>query len=184
MNKMEKLRKEVENCSLCKLSSFRTNTVFGEGPPGASILIIGEAPGREEDIAGRPFVGAAGKILDQLLNEVQIKREDLYITNVVKCRPPGNRTPTIEEINICGKYLKLQIKFLSPSIIITMGNIATQFILNTKEGITKIHGKIFTVDNSKVIPIYHPSYLLRYQGKGHSRLYQITKQDLLLLKKK
>jgi DNA polymerase len=170
--KLEILYEETCDCVNCKLSTTRKNYVFGEGNPDADIMFIGEAPGREEDEIGRPFVGRSGKLLTGIIeNGMQIKREDVYISNIVKCRPTINlegktdRKPEKDEINNCCFILEKQIEIIKPKVIITLGNPATRFMLNTKQGITKIHGIFGEYKNIKVMPIYHPSYVLRNGGE-------------------
>lgn len=165
---LEEIRKLVENCKNCNLYKTRNKTVFGEGSLNAKIMLIGEAPGRNEDIQGRPFVGKAGKILDDLLYSIDLKRNNVYITNILICRPPKNRNPLKKEINICKKYLDLQIDIIQPNIIVTMGNFSTSDILNKfdlkVDKISNIHGNIYKIYNKlrniKIIPLYHPAYAI------------------------
>lgn len=167
LEKLKKLRLGIINCKKCPLWKKRTNPVFGEGPTNAKIMLVGEAPGFNEDQQGKPFVGRAGKILDELLNSAKIKREEIFITNIVKCRPPENRNPTQEEINSCSVYLDRQIDIIKPKIIGCLGNFATDYILekfglkNKIQGISRIHGKIFKVSTIfgivKIVPLYHPA---------------------------
>jgi len=163
----DKLRQEILNCRGCGLYRTRTNPVIGGGTLDADIMFIGEAPGFNEDLQGKPFVGKAGKILDELLDSINLKREEIYITNILKCRPPQNKNPSQEEINACTPNLNKQIEIIKPKIICCLGNFATEFILKkfglSKEiqGITKIHGKIFIIPTLtgtiKIIPLYHPA---------------------------
>ena len=167
MESLEDIKKEILQCKKCSLQETRTNVVAGEGNSKADIVFIGEAPGFNEDKTGHPFCGAAGKILDELLNSVGLKREEIFITNILKCRPPHNRNPNSEEIKACSPYLEKQIKIINPKIICTLGNYATSFIFekygikSKLQGISKIHGKIFEVKNLvqdiKIIPLYHPA---------------------------
>ncbi|MGN0301423.1 MAG: uracil-DNA glycosylase, partial [Anaerotardibacter sp.] len=140
---LEDIKKEVENCHRCSLCESRTNIVFGEGDSHAKVLIIGEAPGKNEDLQGRPFVGAAGKFLDELLEAAELKREEVFIANVLKCRPPSNRNPRADEIEACAPFLRAQTQSIDPLVIVTLGNFATQFILKTGAGITSLRGKVF-----------------------------------------
>ena len=133
---LDAIRAQVENCQACALCETRTNIVFGDGDPHARVLIVGEAPGKNEDLQGKPFVGAAGKFLDELLEEAGLKREEVFIANVLKCRPPSNRNPQADEIEACAPFLREQTQSIDPWIIVTMGNFATQFILRTGTGIT------------------------------------------------
>ena len=161
----EKLKLLVNDCKSCPLSKTRKNPVFGEGANDAKILFIGEAPGRNEDLQGRPFVGRAGKILDELLESIDLKREDVYITNILKCRPPENRNPLKSEMDVCTKYLDKQIELIEPTIIAPLGNFATTYIFEkfnlSPEKIGKVHGQIFNINTiSKkmfIVPIYHPA---------------------------
>jgi DNA polymerase len=156
---------EMKICTRCDLSKTRTNVVVGEGSLDADILFIGEAPGYHEDKQGRPFVGKAGKILDELLDSVGLTREEIYITNILKCRPPKNRDPHPDEITACTPYLDRQIETIQPKVICTLGNFATRYIFTsfglTPESIGKIHGKRFRarnlVVNVTILPLYHPA---------------------------
>ena len=166
-----KLKEIVLNCSLCNLAKTKTNTVFGEGNPNAEIMFIGEAPGREEDLQGRPFVGRSGEMLTKMIENVLfLKRDEVYISNIVKCRPPQNRDPQIEEIESCKGYLLKQIEIIKPKIIVTLGRIAFQSLLNDTTPITKARGKIYNFKGIKVIPTFHPSYLLRNPSKKKEAL--------------
>jgi len=159
------MNEEIKNCKRCNLWKTRNNIVIGEGSLNADIMFIGEAPGYYEDKQGRPFVGKAGKILDELLNSVELKREEIYITNILKCRPPGNRDPLPEEIKACTPYLDRQIEIIKPKKICTLGNFATNYIFSSfglkPESIGKIHGKVFKARNLfvsvDIIPLYHPA---------------------------
>jgi len=161
----EKLISLVKNCKDCDLWKTRKNPVFGEGSSSAKIMFIGEAPGRNEDIQGRPFVGRAGKILDELLASIDLKRKEVYIGNILKCRPPENRNPMKSEIKSCTKYLDKQIEKIKPKIIVPLGSFATSYIFEkfniTSEKIGTVHGKIFTLNTifgkQIVVPIYHPA---------------------------
>jgi len=159
----EKLKEfyfRIKNCRSCELGSTRINFVFGSGNANASILFIGEAPGKNEDLQGRPFVGQAGKILDGLLAGIGLSRNEVFIANVLKCRPPENRDPAIDEINTCKQYLFEQIEIIDPAVICTLGKYSTQLILNTTEGITKLRGNIFKINGRLVLPINHPAAAL------------------------
>jgi DNA polymerase len=155
------LEEKVKECRLCSLSEGRKNVVFGSGSPYANMMVVGEAPGEEEDKKGKPFVGRAGELLGKMLSSVGIYREEVYITNVVKCRPPGNRDPKEEEIRWCIPYLFLQISILSPHIILTLGNFAAKALLQTDLGVSKVRGKVHIVNGKRILPTFHPSYLLR-----------------------
>lgn len=154
---LEELREQVAACHACPLADGRTQTVFGDGNPNARVLIIGEAPGKNEDLQGVPFVGKAGQNLNTLLEIAGLKREDVFIANVLKCRPPGNRDPRPEEIKLCTPFLREQTRTIDPEFIVTLGNFATKFILKTEVGITRLHGTLQTAGRFKVFPIYHPA---------------------------
>ena len=164
-NSWEELKNNCMSCTKCKLCETRTNVVFGVGNPNADRLFIGEGPGADEDIQGRPFVGRAGKLMDQAFKGIGIKREEVYIANVVKCRPPGNRNPEIDEMNACKKFLKSQIKLVNPEIIILLGSVATKEILGEEYSITKIRGTIIEKDGRIYLPTFHPAALLRDEDK-------------------
>jgi DNA polymerase len=139
--------------------------VFGEGPDDADLMIVGEAPGEEEDLSGRPFVGRAGQLLDRILASVELDRADVYITNLVKRRPPGNRNPRPEEIEASAPILLEQIRLLRPRLLATLGNVPTQWFLDTKDGITRLHGTWHDWNGIRLMPLYHPAYLLRNPGR-------------------
>ena len=168
----EKLVKEIINCKRCPLWQSRKNAVPGEGDINSQVMFIGEAPGRQEDIQGKPFVGAAGEQLTKFLKEIGLTREEVYITNVVKCRPPQNRDPTDEEINACSIYLNKQIDLIDPTVIVTMGNHATKFIFKKFgipfKSISKERGKVHKINTLMktifVYPIYHPAASLYNRG--------------------
>lgn len=156
------VRDELGDCQRCKLSRFRSHIVFGDGSPQARLVLVGEAPGEEEDRQGLPFVGAAGNLLDRLLKKLGLNRGELYITNIVKCRPPGNRNPEADEINSCLPFLKKQLQVIRPRIICLLGRIATQVLLETSTPLNKLRGQWQEWQGIKVMPTYHPSYLLRF----------------------
>ncbi|MBN2490615.1 MAG: uracil-DNA glycosylase [Planctomycetes bacterium] len=158
------LQAAVAACTRCGLCRSRTHTVFGEGSAAPRLLFIGEGPGGEEDRTGRPFVGPAGRLLDRIIAAARLRREEVYIANIVKCRPPGNRTPTPDEVEACLPYLREQIRLLRPAVICTLGAPATRSILATAQGITRLRGQAFAFPEDPsivVIPTYHPAYLLR-----------------------
>ena len=162
---LEEIRAQVAGCTRCPLHEGRTNVVFGEGNPQARVLIVGEAPGKNEDLQGRPFVGAAGKYLDELLAIAGLEREDVFIANVLKCRPPGNRDPRPEEIQACTPFLREQTRTISPEYIVTLGNFSTKFILKTDTGITRLHGKPTKDCNFTAFSIFHPAAALYDRSK-------------------
>ena len=171
---LEKLKEIVLNCHLCNLAKTRTNVVFGEGNPNAKLMFIGEAPGRDEDLQGKPFVGRSGEVLTKMIeNVLYLKRKDVYITNIIKCRPPQNRDPELSEIESCKGYLIKQIEIIKPKIIVTLGRIAFRYLLNDTTPITKARGKIYDYKGIKVIPTFHPSYLLRNPSKKREAMIDL-----------
>ena len=155
-------------CAKCGLQANRTNVVFGEGNPKAKIMFVGEGPGRDEDIQGRPFVGAAGQLLDKILESIGLSRDEVYITNVVKCRPPKNRMPTPEEVSSCRPYLDAQIKRINPAIIVCLGALATKTLIDEKAKITRMRGTWHKKDGILYMPTFHPAALLRDPAKKRS----------------
>lgn len=155
------LKRKVENCTLCPLFKTRTNVVFGEGDTNSSIVFVGEAPGREEDEQGRPFVGLAGQLLTKAIEAIDLKRGDVYIANILKCRPPNNRVPRESEIASCLPYLLEQLNIINPSIVVLLGAVATQSILKVHSPIFKLRGRVLEHSGMKLIPTYHPAALLR-----------------------
>ncbi|OMH40857.1 uracil-DNA glycosylase [Desulfurobacterium indicum] len=162
-DELEKLKEKVLKCKKCRLAETRHNVVFGEGNPKTNLMFIGEAPGEQEDLQGRPFVGRAGQLLTRFLNLFGIERERVYITNIVKCRPPKNRNPQPDEIKTCYPYLNKQIEIIKPKVILCLGAFAARTVLNLPEKtpISKIRGQEFKVKDYIVIPTFHPAYLLR-----------------------
>lgn len=158
---LSELRVQAEACKACPLWQGRTNLVFGVGNPQARVLVVGEAPGADEDAQGEPFVGRSGQLLTQMLGHANLSREEVYIANILKCRPPGNRNPAPEEIVACTPWLREQTRTINPEFIVTVGNFATQFILKTDLGVTKLRGRIHTAGRFKVYPVFHPAYALR-----------------------
>ena len=153
------------NCNKCKLCSNRHNVVIGVGDKNAKIMFIGEGPGADEDIQGIPFVGKAGKLMDKAFQGIGIKREEVYIANIVKCRPPNNRNPEKDETESCIEYIKSQIELVNPEIIVLLGNVALKSILGEEYGITANRGKWFEIDGRRVLPTFHPAALLRDETK-------------------
>ncbi len=158
---IEELRREIGDCDRCRLSEGRKNIVFGEGNPDARLMFIGEAPGREEDIQARPFVGDAGKLLTRLIEKMGLSREEVYIGNIVKCRPPQNRDPEEDEMATCSVFIDRQIRIISPKIIVSLGRISSQTLMSTKVPISKLRGRFFEYKDIPVMPTFHPAYLLR-----------------------
>ena len=148
---------ECAGCTRCALAETRTNLVFGVGNPHAKIMFIGEGPGKNEDLQGEPFVGAAGQLLNEMLARIGVAHEDIYIANILKCRPPGNRDPKTEEIEACTPWLREQVKSVHPTVLVTLGNFATKFILQTDTGITRLRGQVHVTGPFRVIPTFHPA---------------------------
>ncbi len=157
---LEQIRAELGECQRCPLCTRRTNLVFGTGNPGARLLFVGEAPGRDEDLQGEPFVGEAGQILNRIITRMGLKREDVYICNVLKCRPPGNRNPEPAEIEQCGPFLLRQVQAIAPEIIVALGTFAAQTLLGTKAPISKLRGTFHDYHGIPLMPTFHPSFLL------------------------
>ena len=159
------IAQRIAHCSRCQLCQTRRHTVPGEGASDAALLFVGEGPGADEDTSGRPFVGAAGQLLDRMITAMGLRREDVYIANVIKCRPPGNRTPEISEIVACLPYLHRQILALRPRVICTLGNIPLRALTgDLRRGITRARGTVFTWQGIPCLPTFHPSYLLRNEA--------------------
>jgi DNA polymerase len=164
------------------LHDLSDNLVFGEGPDDADLIIIGEAPGEDEDLSGRPFVGRAGQLLDKILASVDIDRNAIYVTNIVKFRPPGNRNPRPEETAASEPVLLEQIRLIRPQIIATLGNVPTQYFLDTREGITRLHGRWASWNGVRVFPLFHPAYLLRNPSRERNSPKWQMWQDMKELK--
>jgi DNA polymerase len=162
---LAELERDALACARCPLSRGRTNVVFGVGDPNADIMFVGEGPGQQEDLKGEPFVGRSGQLLDRLMaEEIGIGRDAVYIANVVKCRPPGNRDPMPDEIASCRPFLEQQIDVIGPKVIVTLGNFASKLLLDTTEGITKLRGRVYPYRDRVIVPTYHPSAALRGGG--------------------
>jgi uracil-DNA glycosylase len=162
---LDQLRTVALGCTLCPLAEGRTQVVFGVGDPQADLLFVGEGPGREEDLAGEPFVGRSGKLLDRVVaEEIGLTRAQCYIANVVKCRPPNNRDPAPVEIEACRPYLEEQIALIQPAVIVTLGNFATRLLLDSNVGINKLRGSVYPYRTGHLVPTYHPAYVLRAGG--------------------
>jgi DNA polymerase len=180
---------EVQGCRKCPLCESRTNTVFGEVNPDADLVFVGEAPGQDEDLSGRPFVGRAGQLLDKMIAAMGISREDVFICNVVKCRPPNNRTPAPEEVTACWGYLVRQLQIIAPKCIVTLGNPSTRTLLNTRTGITRMRGSWASLPDigeglagTPVMPTFHPAYVLRqYTTDNRRKVWSDLKQVMDML---
>ena len=159
---LAQIREDLGDCRRCGLCAKRTHLVFGSGEASAPLMVIGEAPGKEEDLTGEPFVGAAGEMLDKMLERViGLRRDQVYIANVVKCRPPKNRDPLPDEVASCLPFLRRQIQAVQPKVLLVLGRVAFQSLLQTTQGITRARGQWFTVDGVPTMPTFHPAYLLR-----------------------
>ncbi len=166
--RLKALEKQVRGCTACALWKHRQNIVFGEGNPRADLLFVGEAPGRDEDLVGIPFVGRAGRLLDRMIQAMGLSRNEVFIANVLKCRPPNNRSPSIEEIASCRGYLEEQIGIISPRVIVALGAPAARTLLDRKEGIGALRGKTYPYKGDtgmRVVPTFHPAYLLRNESE-------------------
>jgi DNA polymerase len=155
------IRENLGDCTRCKLHLGRKQIVFGVGNPNADLMFVGEAPGADEDIQGEPFVGRAGQLLTKIIEAIGLTRGDVYIANVIKCRPPGNRNPEPDEVEQCEPFLFRQIDTVSPKVIVALGKFAAQSLLRTNDPITRLRGREFTCRSAILIPTYHPAYLLR-----------------------
>jgi len=175
--KLEELKIKCSNCQSCKLYKNRTKVVFGVGNENAKLMFIGEGPGADEDRLGEPFVGRAGRLLDMAFQALNIKREEIYIANIVKCRPPGNRNPESDEIKACIGYVKEQINQIQPQVIVLLGSVALKAMLGNQYGITSSRGKWFEQENIRYMPTFHPAALLRDESKK-IYLYQDLKEVL------
>jgi len=169
LSDLDALRDYIGDCHRCPLGDTRTTLVFGVGDPTARLMFVGEAPGRNEDLKGEPFVGAAGTLLDELLASIGLVRSEVYIANVLKCRPPGNRDPLSDEMASCTPFLAQQVRLIDPTVIATLGNWATKYMLGTERGITGLRGRLFRVNGRQIVPIFHPA----------AALYDRTKRDVL-----
>ena len=178
---LEIVRQEALACTKCRLAGGRTQVVFGVGNPNADLMFIGEAPGFHEDKQGEPFVGAAGQLLTKLLGDIGLQRSDVWISNVLLCRPPGNRDPMPDEIEECKPWLKEQIDLIDPRVVATLGNFSTQLLLGKKVGISRVRGQRFDWRGRVLIPTFHPAAILRSGSAGLAM--QQVEQDLLLIRK-
>ncbi len=171
--KLAILAAEAHDCTVCRLAETRTNVVFGAGNPNADVMFVGEGPGQQEDEQGLPFVGRSGKLLEQLLGEIGLVRDDVYIGNVVKCRPPGNRDPRPDEIESCKGYLSTQLLLIQPKVVVTLGNFASKLLLRTDTGITRLRGTPYEWWGRFLVPTFHPAAALR----GSARVLADMRED-------
>jgi DNA polymerase len=170
----------LSGCRQCKLCDGRKTIVFGSGRPSAGLMVIGEGPGADEDEQGKPFVGRAGQLLTRMLESVQLTRDEVYITNTVKCRPPGNRNPEPDELAACAPFLAAQLAVIQPTVILALGSVATQALLRTREAIGKLRGRLHPYGSAVLVPTFHPAFLLRNPGQEYKRM---AWEDLKLAKR-
>ena len=163
-------QRELQGCRLCKLCEGRSTIVFGSGNPRAEMMVVGEGPGADEDAQGLPFVGRAGQLLTKMLASVDITRDEVFITNMVLCRPPGNRNPEPDELAACRPFLDAKLGVLQPKVILALGSVATQALLRTKEPIGKLRGRLHPFGAAVVVPTFHPAFLLRNPGAEYRRM--------------
>ncbi len=170
MRTLEEAALDASTCTKCRLAQGRTQVVYGVGDPNADLMFIGEAPGFHEDKQGEPFVGAAGQLLNQLLSEVEVPREAVYITNVILCRPPGNRDPFPDELEACRPWLDERVAIIDPAVVVTLGNWATRYILGRQISISRVRGQRFPWNGRTVIPTFHPAAVLHGGGQASSQM--------------
>ncbi len=170
----------LQGCRQCKLCEGRHTVVFGSGNPQAELVVIGEGPGADEDAQGLPFVGRAGQLLTRMLDSVKVSRDEVYITNTVLCRPPGNRNPEPDELAACAPFLADKLAVIQPKVILSLGSVATQALLRTREPIGKLRGRMHAYGNAVLIPTFHPAFLLRNPGQDYKRM---AWEDLKLAKR-
>jgi uracil-DNA glycosylase len=170
MRTLEEAALDASTCTRCRLSQGRTQVVYGVGDPNADLMFIGEAPGFHEDKQGEPFVGAAGQLLNQLLGEIGIAREDVYINNTVNCRPPGNRDPLPDELDACKPWLDERVALIDPAVVVTLGNWATRYILGKQVSISRVRGQRFPWSGRTVIPTFHPAAVLHGGGQASNQM--------------
>lgn len=170
MRTLQEAALEASTCTLCRLANGRTQVVYGVGDPHADLMFIGEGPGFHEDKQGQPFVGAAGQLLNRMLGEIGLAREDVYIANCVKCRPPGNRDPLPDELDACTPYLREQIELIDPHVLVTLGNFATRYVLQKQVSISRVRGQRFPMGTRVVIPTFHPAAILHGGGEGSPQM--------------
>jgi uracil-DNA glycosylase len=170
MRTLQEAAHEASACTKCRLAGGRTQVVYGTGNPDADLMFIGEGPGYYEDKQGEPFVGAAGQLLNRMLEEIGVRRSDVYIANVIKCRPPGNRDPLPEEVDACTPWLREQIALIEPRVIVTLGNFATRFMLDKPVSISRVRGQRFPQEGRTIIPTFHPAAILRGGGEASTQM--------------
>jgi DNA polymerase len=179
---IEAIRSEALTCTKCRLAETRTQVVWADGNLDSEVCIIGEAPGFNEDKQGIPFVGAAGQLLDKLLSEIALDRSQAAVVNVIKCRPPGNRDPQTDEIEACKPYLSAQLNHMRPQVVITLGNFATKFILDSPVGITRARGRVYSRKGASIVPTFHPAAALRGGRFGGISTIDAMREDFQLVR--
>jgi len=177
IRELEELGRQAATCTACRLAGNRTNVVFGVGDSQADVMLVGEGPGYHEDQQGEPFVGRSGKLLDRLLGEIGLSRSEVYIGNVVKCRPPGNRDPLEDEIEACKGYLRRQLELIQPRVVVTLGNFASKLLLRTDTGITRLRGRAYPWWHRHLVPTFHPAAALR----GGERVVARMREDFAVV---
>lgn len=170
MRTLQEAASEAATCERCRLAKGRTQVVYGVGNPRADLMFVGEGPGFHEDRQGEPFVGAAGQLLNRMLSEIGLSRDDVYINNVVMCRPPGNRDPLPDEIAACTPWLRERIELIDPRVIVTLGNFATRFVIDRPVSISRVRGQRFAIDGRTVIPTFHPAAILHGGGESSNQM--------------
>lgn len=181
---LKELEEEIRNCRKCRLAETRNNAAPGEGGNSMRVMLIGEGPGANEDRLGRPFVGRAGELLDKILTSIGLTRKEVYITNIVKCRPPGNRDPKNDEVSACWPYLERQIELLKPRVIVSLGSPAVKALLETETGISRLRGRFHDYEGIPLLPTYHPAYLLRsYTVENRRKVWEDMKMVKEFLEK-
>ena len=181
---LEQIADEIARCHSCPLAGSRSHVVPGEGSARPDVLFLGEGPGETEDKFGRPFIGNAGQLLTKIIEKMGYSREDVFITNVVKCRPPQNREPAQDEVNACKPFLMRQIELLNPKVIVCLGRVAFSHLLGQSEGITRVRGRVFHLGERPVVPTFHPSYILHQKEKAaiSKAKWQVWEDMLVVLK--
>ena len=182
MRTLQEAAHEASTCTKCRLAGGRTQVVYGTGNADADLMFIGEGPGYYEDKQGEPFVGAAGQLLNRMLEEIGVRRSDVYIANVIKCRPPGNRDPLPEEVDACTPWLREQIALIEPRVIVTLGNFATRFMLDKPVSISRVRGQRFPQEGRTIIPTFHPAAILRGGGEASTQMVAL-RSDFLEIKR-
>jgi uracil-DNA glycosylase len=184
-SELERVAAEASTCTRCRLHQGRTQVVFGQGSPTADLMLVGEAPGFHEDRKGQPFVGPSGQLLNRLLTEIGLRREDVYVTNVARCRPPGNRDPQPDEIEACRVWMEAQLRLVDPKVVVTLGNFAAKTLLGTTTGITRLRGRTYDFEGRVLLPTFHPSAALRADtsGRTENRTLNGMREDFQALAK-